>query len=78
MINLHHGHPWKTKQKTLISTEYRKTTWIREIPHSKKMMREASTHGTIVLPKHEHWINTREKENELYQTNMSIVKITLT
>ena len=22
--------------------------------HSKKMMREASTHGTITLPKHEH------------------------
>ena len=48
------------------------------------MMREASTYGAITLPKYEHYINTRENQNELYQdelyqTNIiNIVKTTLT
>ena len=38
--------------------------------HSKKMTREASTHGTITLPKHEQQINSRENQNELYQNEL--------
>ena len=30
--------------------------------HSKKMTKEASTHGAITLPKHELYMNTRERE----------------
>ena len=56
--------------------------------HSKKMKREASIHGTITLPIHEHYMNTiereREKNTELYQyglyqtNNINMVKFTLT
>ena len=50
--------PWSSMEDkmegTHISPEYRTTPWIREKTHSKKMMSEASTHGTMTLPKHEH------------------------
>ena len=50
--------PWSSMEDktegTHISPEYRTTTSIREKTHSNKMMREASTHGTITLPNHEH------------------------
>ena len=36
----------------------------------KKRTTQANTLGTITIPKHEHWMNTREKENQ-YELNLT-------
>ena len=43
-----------------------------EKTHCKKRMTQANALETITIPKHEHWMNTREKENqdELNQTEL--------
>ena len=57
MINLHHGHPCKPNGRQngthtyLLNTEQHLGS---EKIHIMKNMREASTHGTITLPKQEH------------------------
>ena len=89
MINLHHGHPWKTKQKahTYLLNTGQTTAWIRENPQ-QETMRETITYGTIILPKHKT-LDKHQRErtkmkyqtnnNELYQTNnINIVKTMLT
>ena len=56
-----HTHPLKTEQHLLSEKNTKKT-------HSKKRTTQANTLGTITIPKHEHWMNTREKENQ-YELN---------
>ena len=55
-----HTYPLNTKQ------HFEKKT------HYVKRMTQTNTLGTITIPKHEHWMNTREKDNqyELNQTEL--------